>query len=156
LKRALLLPVLIAAGVAWAGETCHTTSPYEQMQAREIELKLPAGNTRRQQAKIADDPVERAAGFQHVCAQDYARFPILFLFEAPVHTAFHMHNVHGPLDIAFLDGEGRVLEVQRMSPYASGAAPVYYRPARPFSAALEAEAGRLSELRPTHIRLSGN
>lgn len=153
--RALFLPAYLAAGVVWAGETCHITPAYEHMEEREIVLHPAAGKTQRLKAKVADDPAERAAGFQHICAQDYARRPVLFLFEGKVHTAFHMHNVHGPLDIAFLDGEGRVLEMQRMEPYAPGAAPVYYRPAQPFSAAIETETGLLSALKPTRVETSG-
>lgn len=150
-KRALFLAPCLAAGAVWAGESCHTTPAYERMEVREIVLHLPAGQVQRLKARIADDPAERAAGFQHICSKDFARNSILFLFEGRVHTAFHMHNVHGALDIAFLDAEGRVLEVQRMDPYAPGAAPVYYRPAQPFSAALETEAGQLSALKPTHV-----
>lgn len=151
--RALFLPAYLAAGVVWAGETCHVTPAYAHMEERDLVLQLAAGNTQRLKVKVADDPAERAAGFQHICAHEYARRPVLFLFEGRVHTAFHMHNVHGPLDIAFLDGEGRVLEMQRMNPYAPGATPVYYRPARPFAAALETEAGVLSVLKPVRVEV---
>jgi uncharacterized membrane protein (UPF0127 family) len=67
-----------------------------------------------------------------------------------------MHNVHAPLDIAFLDAGGNVLEVQLMKPYAVGTEPVYYRPARPYRAALEAQPGQLMNARPVRVEWSGN
>jgi uncharacterized membrane protein (UPF0127 family) len=151
----LLLPLFAGfCATATAGESCHLTPAYRQMEKRDIVLHLPSGATRRLTALVADDSVERAGGFQHICVRDFARHPILFLFEGAVHSAFHMHNVHGPLDIAFLDAAGGVMEIQRMKPYAPGAAAVYYRPARPFSAALETESGLLSDLKPVRVESS--
>lgn len=155
LRRALFLLAGLAGGSVRAEDSCQITAAYAGMETHEIVLQLPGGGEKRLAARVADDNAERAAGFQHICARDFARHPILFQFEGRVHTAFHMHNVHGPLDIAFLDGDGRVLEIQRMNPYVPGTAPVYYRPSRPFAAALETAAGRLTALNPTRVELSG-
>ena len=98
---------------------------------------------------VADDPAERAAGFQHICPHRVADTAILFRFPNDSRTPFHMRNVQARLDIAFLDGAGMVVDLLRMEPYAES--PVFreqplYRSKAPFRFALETAAGRMREL----------
>lgn len=98
-------------------------------------------------ARIADSRDERSAGFQHLCPQSFGTTAILFVFEDDIRALFHMHNVHAPLDIAFIDAEGTVLETMRMELYDEHAPhhPLYGA-ARPFRYALETGAGRMADL----------
>ncbi len=57
-----------------------------------------------------------------------------------------MRNVKAPLDIAFIDDDGQIVDIQRMEPYVLGAArEIYYSPPGPVAAALEARAGYFAE-----------
>lgn len=42
---------------------------------------------------------------------------MLFSYESPRTLSFWMKNTRIPLDIAFLDGKGRILQIERMRPY---------------------------------------
>ncbi len=96
--------------------------------------------------KTADNNLTRQAGFQHVCAETIAAQPILFLFGSPIIPNFHMNNVVAPIDIAFIDQEGRIESIQAMFPYVliSLSRPLY-SPEREVVAALEARPGFYQE-----------
>ena len=93
--------------------------------------------------RVADDAATRAAGFQHICAAAIDANQILFVFPQARTVRFHMHNVHGALDIAFFDGNGDVVSVTRMEPYGlePGASRPLYGPTVPIHYALEAAPG---------------
>ena len=63
---------------------------------------------------MAVSPRQRAAGFQHVCEAEIARFPLLFVFDRDVRTRFHMQNVQVSLYISFFSRSGRFISNQRM------------------------------------------
>lgn len=88
----------------------------------------------------------RAAGFQYVCASTIADKPILFLFDQPGMPRFHMRNVVAPIDIAFIDADGRIESIQAMLPYILGSTlrPLY-SPKREVVAALEVKPGFYNE-----------
>ena len=65
-------------------------------------------------ARMAVSRCQRAAGFQHVCEAEIARFPLLFVFDRNVRTRFHMRNVLVPLNIAFFTRSGSFISNQRM------------------------------------------
>lgn len=60
---------------------------------------------------------------------------------ASVYGYYNMRHMLAPLDIAFMDREGRVLAVLRMIPGSK-----LYRPKKPYAAALELAAGRAASL----------
>lgn len=72
---------------------------------------------------------------------------LLFEYPAPIDTAFHMQGVPIPLDIAFFDGAGTLLDVRRMAPCEADPCPSYRAPA-PIRWAIETEAGGLAGLGP--------
>ena len=94
------------------------------------------------EAKYANDSLTRAAGFQRVCPERVESTLILFEFEDAMTPQFHMNNVVAPLDIAFIDENGRVESTQLMNIYSllMVSTPLY-SPSRPVIAALEAHKG---------------
>jgi uncharacterized membrane protein (UPF0127 family) len=99
--------------------------------------------------KVADDVRERTAGYQHICPATIERTMILFKFDRDMQTSFHMHNCHAPLDIAFIDADGVVIDIKRMEPYVNSMLFIRqprYQSRAPFRYALETAAGRLQRL----------
>ena len=116
------------------------------MAVTDVTLKGDRGAPLTLTVRVADNGRQRAAGFQHICPAIIRETAILFLFANPARPTFHMHNVHAPLDLAFIDADGRIMEIHRMRTYVLGAARhEYYRPRRPVRAALEVRAGFFSE-----------
>jgi uncharacterized protein len=66
-----------------------------------------------------------------------------FVFPQPVTYGFWMKDTLIPLDIAFWDASGRVIDVQHMVPCTADPCPIYYA-AAPYTAAVEARSGRLT------------
>lgn len=83
-------------------------------------------------ARIADEPRERAQGFQHTPAQVMNRERIYFAFPRPTRPSYHMENVAAPLAIAWIGPDHRITALSKMHPGRSG-----YRPPGPIIAALE-------------------
>jgi hypothetical protein len=67
-------------------------------------------------AEVAATPDQRATGLMH-------RFSLqpdhgmLFVFESPQPLAFWMRNTHIALSIAYIDVDGRILNIEDMSPH---------------------------------------
>lgn len=66
-----------------------------------------------------------------------------FVFPGQVSLGFWMKDTLIPLDIAFADAQGTVVDVQHMPPCSADPCPVYYS-ASPYSTALEARSGALT------------
>ncbi len=108
------------------------------------------GQTLRLPVLIADEAHERFTGFMGLppeLAQDLA---ILFVFEAPTVSQFHMQNVFLPLEIIFFGTDGSFLGRNLMKPDTRDR----YGAASAFLTALEVPAGKLSSL-GREIRLAG-
>ena len=122
----LVLAVLGLLGIAFA-DTCQlSTTTLEQMNQRYVELINDHGESVLLRVKVADDSREQAAGFQYICAKTIQTTAILFVFEQPKPPTFHMNNVHANLDIAFIDSEGKVGDVQLMrEEFSSGVSKLY-------------------------------
>jgi uncharacterized membrane protein (UPF0127 family) len=89
-------------------------------------------------AKLADNDVTRAAGFQRVCESTIEAMPILFVFQREVIPSFHMNNVVAPIDIAFIDKHGNIESIHAMKPYSLLLAKKpLYSPKEPVLSALE-------------------
>lgn len=67
---------------------------------------------------------------------------MLFVFDSEELRSFWMKNTPLPLSIAFIDGDGRILEIYDMEPFSLAPVPSRF-PAR---YALEVNQGRFSEL----------
>ncbi|MDZ7809029.1 MAG: DUF192 domain-containing protein [Arhodomonas sp.] len=57
--------------------------------------------------RIADDARERAQGMQHLPPAEIRARPIWFAYPSPRVTRWHMRNVRLPLDIVWMDVDGR-------------------------------------------------
>lgn len=68
------------------------------------------------------------------------KFGMLFVFNDYVDYGFWMKNTLVPLDIAFIDSEGKILNIQRMDPCEEENCKIYKSPF-PYMYALEAKAG---------------
>ena len=66
-----------------------------------IVLTHENGQSIQMRTRVADEPNERAAGFQHICPQIIDLSAILFIYEQPTVANYHMNNVHDALDIGF-------------------------------------------------------
>ena len=133
----LLLGVSLLALPALA---CQPVTPQiARMHTATLRLDTPAGSVA-VPVRVADEPVEWQAGFQHVCATAVRQQQIWFAFPYAQHGKFHMNNVHAPLDIGFFAADGTLLEVFEMQIYRKNRRPLY-GPSGAFQYALEAHAG---------------
>ena len=140
--------ILALSGSVDAVAGCLSTTPaWEQMEYRQIVAIDEEGGRRGILVKLADEAQEWSAGFQHVCPEVIAKAPMLFVFKRLYDGAFHMSNVHAPLDIGFFDEEGVLIELHHMQPYVLGSTQVgqIYRAHRPYIFALEARSGFFAE-----------
>jgi len=141
----LLATLMLAASSAWA-DCQKSTVALDSMAETGITLQGPGDRSVELTARVADDNRERAGGFQYICPQTINMTSIYFEFDRAYRPSFHMHNVEAPLDIAFVDPHGVILDIQRMEPYTLGATHFrYYSPPGAVVAALETRAGYFEE-----------
>jgi uncharacterized membrane protein (UPF0127 family) len=116
------------------------------MSETQVMLRSSEGVVYRLDAKVAETPRQRAAGFQYICSEVAQQWAILFVFQTTQRSKFHMRNVKQDLEIAFISDEGRFLEIKQMTleqqlePYRN------YQAGQAYKYALETVAGRLSGL----------
>ena len=123
LKFFTLLPLLLSQ-MAYA--QCQDSTPMlDQMQERYIELLNKDGESILLKVKVADEVGEQAAGFQHICPEQFQTTAILFLFGQAKKPTFHMNNVHANLDIAFIDEKGLIGDIQLMREHIAGQGRLY-------------------------------
>ena len=96
----------------------------------------------RVRVEIADNAFERARGLMYrtVLAEDRG---MLFIYDAEQKLSFWMKNTFIPLSIAFIDSEGRIVDIQDMKPLDDD--PPHYVSAKPAQYALEVNQGFFEE-----------
>ncbi len=92
--------------------------------------------------EIADDVSERARGLMHRTALAENR-GMLFVFPNEERLSFWMKNTLIPLSVAFMDSEGRIVDIQDMKPLDDD--PPSYVSAEPARYALEVNQGFFEE-----------
>ena len=99
---------LIAAVALFAGGVAQSHAS----ELPTVELKIKGHNVR---AEVAATEASRATGLMN-------RFSLkpdggmLFVFDNPQPLAFWMKNTYVPLSIAFIDAEGRIVNIEDMAP----------------------------------------
>ena len=107
--------ILVLAAVNAGADRCNDVPEvFATMPTQIVEILNENGMRSVIRVRLAVSPRQRAAGFQHVCEAEIARFPLLFVFDRDVRTRFHMQNVQVPLYISFFSRSGRFISNQRM------------------------------------------
>jgi len=144
--RGWLFAALLLSGAPALPACVDATDSLNDMAAAELTLAGPAGRYLTLPVRVADDARERSAGFQHICPGTIDTTSIYFVFDRVRRPSFHMRNVWAPLDIAFVDREGVIVDIQHMEPYIRGSMKeTFYSPPGKVAAALETRAGFFSE-----------
>ncbi|MBO3832148.1 MAG: DUF192 domain-containing protein [Candidatus Brockarchaeota archaeon] len=92
------------------------TEEFQKMSSARIRIVNDEGQVLELEVKVADEPDERAAGFQNISRSIIEKTLILFIFPDEVSGLFHMRNVEASLDIAFIKADGAIVGILRMDP----------------------------------------
>ncbi len=109
---------------------------------RTVTIDASSGEEVEVRVEIADDDPERARGLMHRTALAENR-GMLFVFPREERLSFWMKNTLIPLSVAFIDSEGRIVDIQDMKPLDDD--PPSYVSARPAQYALEVNQGFFEE-----------
>ncbi|MDJ0958008.1 MAG: DUF192 domain-containing protein [Arenicellales bacterium] len=144
----LLTSISAFSPFAFAQSCSKTTPELIKMEVRDAHLIGPDLQRVTLKVRVADTGSKRAAGFQYICPEVAEHTSILFLFAQSHIPNFHMNNVYMPLDIAFIDKDGRIRDIQTMNPVVLGKKnqPRLWSPKTPVSAALEVKGGLFEQL----------
>jgi uncharacterized membrane protein (UPF0127 family) len=109
---------------------------------RVVTIDASGGERVEVHVEIADDHFERARGLMYRTALAENR-GMLFVFPDEEERSFWMRNTLIPLSIAFMDSEGRIVDIQDMKPLDDD--PPHYVSAEPAQYALEVNKGFFEE-----------
>nr|WP_183324462.1 DUF192 domain-containing protein [Halomonas cerina] len=142
-RRQLLLGLALLPATALWGPSVLVTQASEGLETVPLVVHGERG-PQRLTVEVARRNAERSRGLmdRDRLAPDAG---MLFLYDGPwpMRHGFWMYRTRIPLDIAFIDATGRILEIHRMTPCtakSSSDCPIT-RPAAPYRAALEVNAG---------------
>ncbi len=109
---------------------------------RTVTIHASSGEKVKVGVEIADDASERALGLMYrtALAEDHG---MLFVFPSEDKLSFWMKDTLIPLSIAFIDSEGRIVDLQDMKPLDDD--PPSYVSAKPARYALEVNQGFFEE-----------
>ncbi len=73
-------------------------------------------NNKKYSFEVAATPAQRSQGlmFRKKLPQDSGMF---FIFQKPKHLSFYMENTPIPLDLAFIDGNFKIIGIESMKPF---------------------------------------
>lgn len=116
---------------------------------RTVSINASGGEEVEVRVEIADEPAEQAQGLMNRTSLGEDR-GMLFVFEDEATRAFWMKNTLIPLSIAYIDSEGRIVDIQKMEPEGadrtvSDAQLQRYVSAKPARYALEVNQGFFEE-----------
>ena len=132
-----------ASEVASDGEpTAPETTAAPVSGLRTLTIEASGGEDVEVQVEIADEPDEQATGLMGRTALGEGR-GMLFVFPSEEVRSFWMRNTLIPLSIAYMDAEGRIVDIQDMK--ALDDEPPHYVSAEPARYALEVNEGFFDE-----------
>jgi len=107
-----------------------------------IPLKLPSGKVLQTEVMVSDEDRQMGLMFRPSLPLDHG---MLFIFAQPDFHGIWMKNCKFPIDIVWLDGEARVVQVaQRVPPCKAEPCPVY-QPLQRASYVVELNAGQAAK-----------
>jgi len=114
--------LLILAVVSWnvisqSAALYRTTPEFRKMNLVELTLVNDDGESVQFEARAADEEDERSAGFAHVGAGVIRRTVILWMIDRETTVTFKTENVEAPIELAYLNDEGTVLEILEGKPH---------------------------------------
>ncbi len=151
MRYALTLLVVLALVVAACGaneesgatgDTDATSADVTGEDLRALTINTAAGEEVEVRVEIADTVSERAEGLMNRTAlpEDQG---MLFVFDSEQELSFWMKDTLIPLSIAYMDSEGRIVDIQDMEPLDDE--PPHYVSAEPAQYALEVNQGFFEE-----------
>jgi len=115
--KQLCVAALLVTLLAACGGQNSQPAPGHAPKAHESKVQLPVItiDSARLHVEIVQDPASRQKGLMHrqSLPEDQG---MLFVFEHPQYMSFWMRNTFIPLDIAFIDADGRIVDIQSMAP----------------------------------------
>ena len=109
---------------------------------RTVTINASGGEEVEVRVEIADEPDEQAQGLMNRTALGEDR-GMLFVFDSEETLSFWMRNTLIPLSVAYIDSEGRIVDIQKMEPLDDE--PPQYVSAEPAQYALEVNQGFFEE-----------
>ena len=125
-----------------SGTTAKATKTAQASRLPTVTIDASGSGEVRVRVEIADDDFERGRGLMYRTALAENR-GMLFVYEVEQKLSFWMKNTHIPLSIAFMDAEGRIVDIQDMEPLDDD--PPSYVSAEPARYALEVNQGFFEE-----------
>ena len=139
LVMAAPLVVIVAPGEAAGAEATKTAQASELYT---VTIHTSCGAEVKVRVEIPDNASEFRRGLMYRTALPKDR-GMLFIFEEEQKLSFWMKNTLIPLSIAFIDSEGRIVDIQDMKPLDDD--PPHYVSAKPAQYALEVNKGFFEE-----------
>lgn len=114
--------LLILAGVTWhvisqSAALYRTTPEFRKMGLVDLTLLNDEGQPVQFEVRVADEEDERSAGFAHVGAGVIRRTVILWMIDRETTVTFKTEDVEAPIELAYLNDEGTVLEILSGQPH---------------------------------------
>ncbi len=122
--------------------TKEATKTAQASELRTVTIDASGGGKVRVRVEIADDAAEVTRGLMYRTALAENR-GMLFVYAREWRPSFWMKNTLIPLSIAFMDSEGRIVDIQDMKPLDDD--PPHYVSAKPVQYALEVNQGFFEE-----------
>lgn len=127
----------LLASIVWSCTSQQSDSKMQSSQNAETKMPTILVGTKKLEVEIVQSDEERMRGLMHR-EQLGENEGMLFVFEEAQIQSFWMRNTFIPLDIAFIDANGKIIDVQRMEPLDETKS--YFSPA-PVPYVLEVNAG---------------
>lgn len=147
-----LVFLLILAMTGWnvisqSAALYRTTPEFRKMEPTKIVIVNDNGEHITIDVRIADELDEKAAGFAGIGAGVIQRSVIMSVYARDTQAGFNMRDVEVPLELAFINAEGKVLEIIQTEPHT----PEPYTFGVPIRYVLETPAGFFAPLHISNI-----
>lgn len=138
---ALLLAALPSCGPEASTPPIQRISNQEGLPRGDLEIRRQSRTLLTLEVEIADTPDSQATGLMGVTELPESA-GMVFFSKQPRRSPFHMKDTLIPLDIAFWDAEGRIVDILQMDPCTREPCTLYHS-ISDYVGALEVEAGLL-------------